>query len=1227
MHHSDPFNPSDFPSLQFVTPWSEHWLGPSNWLWRYARDLRGRVPEPVIKEHLCPLLFDKQLHETLRSHYDEVCSEQIRDDPSIPRRGVWLLQGQVYGILAARAAAELLAGNAKPSVRRDFDRFSRACIRRYQRAWPVDSEPMPNTREQGSTFREHKPHPLAALLAPLAMQRPLSTLGWLTLRRILGYVLGFDEPGGEVYAARAPMLLVHPLMGSGDVRSAEILVEPSDVFGCYLDPIALGLSAVDENMVTSLRRAWRLCRAAVLGSIQPGEGVVPSIRLAPDTRGIALLGGDSAGALLACGIFAAANARREPLDGDASISAAIIDDDGKLGPVDGVEEKLQAAQRHHLQRVVLESDQAAQFQETGRRLGIQVLAAATLAEAFGWLNTDARMEQVLAKYGEARQDEWERVRGDWRDVDQLAYYVEPHYGWRSDTRQPLTDSSDRSGGVDDEGENPKPVEFLPVADPEDTAEDELAKLVAGSRLICLTEDAGAGKTIFTRRLEAYLCGGHARERLFGGRPHLGIRFEHRVKHWPTDFFGALRAELAKSLEAACKASGNQVAPQDVAEWAVSRGRLVLILDALDQVNDDARTNSLQEFLNANQQAEHPCRVVLTSRAYAVNDRANTLFHVTGWRFAVIRGFDIFQQYVHLRGPSSAGAKPLVPAVADPMDERQVRGALATLFHQYKDVSDLLQIPVVLSLVRRLADRGRLQPFRTRGELYAQVHVDLLKRAAEKLGHRGSPGQLARWQELIAASAFQMAVDGRFDYTVQGTAQVAALQRKAGDRCARPVSDQEWKDIEEFGEFTYRCILERADELSFGFKHRGMLEFYAALHLATNGQTGWIREVRDNRGELQSLTCGESTLARHVSDKNWYWIWRFATELPNQTIAGHERTLTASLSELFRLREGQHRPTELIFRAWHRFELDVLLLRQMGPHDSAHRATVHDRQLLELGRGHILPDAAVVVREYRSVWGGDGKSKSKSPAVNELLTSFIRCPPQGVSFASPIGSDERQVDERPRHIVIVPAFELQRTPVTRRQFALFDPQWEIANRSLLNAYCRSSRCPAISISWFDAFAFCKSLGPEYGLPTEVEWECACRAGFAGDYWFAEEGDLDKHVWHYGNSQNRTHPVDADDHANAWGISDMLGNVWEWCWDWYDRDWYRQRTATSEQTVYKADSGPAAGSWRVRRGGSFYDLYFVPRSCRSSYRSFSDPTNHGSSDGFRVCRRGGSPQSSS
>ncbi len=152
-----------------------------------------------------------------------------------------------------------------------------------------------------------------------------------------------------------------------------------------------------------------------------------------------------------------------------------------------------------------------------------------------------------------------------------------------------------------------------------------------------------------------------------------------------------------------------------------------------------------------------------------------------------------------------------------------------------------------------------------------------------------------------------------------------------------------------------------------------------------------------------------------------------------------------------------------------------------------------------------------------------------------------------------------------------------------------------------SHFKGDTLPVERVSWVDCQEFCKKSG--LSLPTEAQWEYACRAGKAGP--FAGTGELDDMGWYYKSSGRRTHPV-GEKLPNDFGLHDMHGNVWEWCEDVYERGFYSKREATKKNPC-KSSSGS-----RVVRGGSSIDY---ARYCRSAFRHSFPPPDRYFALGFR------------
>ena len=207
----------------------------------------------------------------------------------------------------------------------------------------------------------------------------------------------------------------------------------------------------------------------------------------------------------------------------------------------------------------------------------------------------------------------------------------------------------------------------------------------------------------------------------------------------------------------------------------------------------------------------------------------------------------------------------------------------------------------------------------------------------------------------------------------------------------------------------------------------------------------------------------------------------------------------------------------------------------------------------------------------------------------------------------MGSEQGHSDERPLTQVTLRDFALGKTEVTQSQ-------WQAVMRGNPSRF-RGGDQPVENVSWDNAMTFCRRLteraraagklpaGFEFTLPTEAQWEYACRAGTTGDY----AGELEAMAWYDINSELKTHPV-ATKRANAWGLHDMHGNVLEWCHDWFQDHLPGGRVAEP--------AGPSSGSFRVYRGGGWSG---DAANCRSSHRFKIAPDDLYDGLGFRLALR--------
>jgi len=235
-------------------------------------------------------------------------------------------------------------------------------------------------------------------------------------------------------------------------------------------------------------------------------------------------------------------------------------------------------------------------------------------------------------------------------------------------------------------------------------------------------------------------------------------------------------------------------------------------------------------------------------------------------------------------------------------------------------------------------------------------------------------------------------------------------------------------------------------------------------------------------------------------------------------------------------------------------------------------------------------------------------KSGESVTNSIGMELIEIPAGTFTMSSPASEAGHQDDEAAVGVTLTQGFLLGKTEVTLGEWQqVMGKVWKGQRYDVA-----SKNYPAIEITWDDATEFCEklsqseSVGEPYRLPTEAEWEYACRAGTTTAFSFGDdESKLGEYAWFTGNtgSEQYAHKVGTKK-PNPWGLHDMHGNVFEWCSDWYD-----------ESLPGGTDPvGPDYGSSRVLRGGGWWRN---PRDCRSANRDCAVPSIRRAL-GFRVAR---------
>lgn len=265
----------------------------------------------------------------------------------------------------------------------------------------------------------------------------------------------------------------------------------------------------------------------------------------------------------------------------------------------------------------------------------------------------------------------------------------------------------------------------------------------------------------------------------------------------------------------------------------------------------------------------------------------------------------------------------------------------------------------------------------------------------------------------------------------------------------------------------------------------------------------------------------------------------------------------------------------------------------------------DVQMLSI----ILIITALVV----SLWAENGLASELPPHTftNSVGMTFIYVSPGTFVMGSPPGNLGRDLDEMPHTVTLTKGYYIQTTEVTQAQWKMVMGE----NPAML----KNDDRPVENVSWSDALSFIRILNQlentsTYRLPTEAEWEYACRAGAqtsfpTGASLSTDQANFDgNHPYNgYDKGVFRRRTVKAGAFpANDWGFNDMSGNVWEWCQDYYCR---------YSSAVESNPTGPASGTFRVMRGGSwFYDI----QSCRCASRYKAYASKRSIMIGFRVAK---------
>ncbi len=715
----------------------------------------------------------------------------------------------------------------------------------------------------------------------------------------------------------------------------------------------------------------------------------------------------------------------------------------------------------------------------------------------------------------------------------------------------------------------------------------------GTRGVLLLGDPGAGKTTGARQFCWRLLK-DSKQRRNLGLPDGAIPVLLRLRNLkPQQLAQGIRVFVTESLSASSL-------PTDLADPGtdlLQRSMVLWVFDGLDEVaSEEARvqvcgwlTNMLEErpsdfFLVTSRYSGYQGRVELGAgfshfHVKPLNETQVTEF-VERWYRTVYR---------RLHGPDANFEEAAKPEIDSLMGMLQQPG------YQIGRLRQLQVNPLTLTILCVVHHEDRNLP-RKRADLYGKCVRVLLeywrKDVRDKQG-LGPFDPVAAEAVLGAVAWWMHGQEGRTIAAVPELGKVAE-QKLAALGSGAGLGRDGAKFIERMRDESGILAMWGAGQC--GYLHLTFQEYLAGLHAAKESRAeelakqfgkSWWREAT-----LLALAVG----SQDYSQKFFAAVLKTDAVLNEGGLGLIDQCLEEALypaPEPFLAalqQEGQtpQRQLEILRR-----------LRQMN-----HPALVEVcRPLAASNQGEM----ATLAREILARSGIEVKTPRIETVPSRLVMhrgmALIRIPAGEFEMGAKNGaSDEWPV----RRVRISKPFLLGKYPVTNAEYEKYLQATPNAKRPRFwdDSQFNDPQQPVVGISWEEALAFCKWAGGR--LPTEAEWEYACRAGSQGEYYFGgNEAELENYAWYGKNSGGKLQRV-GQKQSNEWGLHDMHGNVWEWCLNWFGP--YRAAAQIDP-------TGPATGTRRVFRGGSWSS---DARRVRAACRLWSSPDSRSGYLGFRLAR---------
>ncbi|MCG3155646.1 MAG: Hercynine oxygenase [bacterium] len=636
-------------------------------------------------------------------------------------------------------------------------------------------------------------------------------------------------------------------------------------------------------------------------------------------------------------------------------------------------------------------------------------------------------------------------------------------------------------------------------------------------------------------------------------------------------FGKTHEPLEEFLLAAVK---NQPpagpAIQAAAQNALATGSALLLLDGLDEVSRE-RYSAVTERINSFVAGRPTCRVIITSR------KAGFQSHEVPYRL-----FEIDKL-------------PLAEISAFVGKWFAVKNELAQRIAENRLLYELAQNPFLLSIICLVFEKEGELPQR-RLELYRTCAVTLLelydKKQVDKVN--GFTRRLKeRVLEDLAYHFFCQPVD-EFAYAPL----IDRVQQTLEEMKQSHNPEEVLREIRENS-----GLLHRSDDRHL-FIHRTFYEYYVSCKMSSEAPAAVMARAAQPRWEEPIRLYAAQITSDEKGTRFFEQLWQKDRALALRCYPDMDRVVKSDLiKELLHKAEVEERVAlvkglpEKITEP----EKIVETLAELFRWETNGEVLYWGVQILEKRKN--TPGALAIVRRKLD----DGAAQR----YQELLAKdMVRLAGGTFQMGTPKNEAERDDDEL-QHPVKVSDFCLSRYPITNALYEKFDP----GHRTRRDETAKQDNQPVIYVNWYEAVMFCRWLGCR--LPTEAEWEYACRAGTATPFNTGEnlataqanyDGNYPYKDFPKGKYLKKTTPVGSYP-PNAWGLCDMHGNVWEWCLDWYDEKYYHQ---CRRRGVEENPTGPKNGSYRMVRGGAWYNL---AQDCRSANRYDGDPGDRYDYLGFR------------